>query len=161
MSSELSESVLFFQKVDTKLVSKNTELADAVQYKLDLNVNHLCAMWTYNVHLKQTLVMYDCLIIYFADSAAPKNLRNMTQSVGDVIFFWDPGSTDCSEANYSVQTSNCGNCGNLSRNTTFTNITCEELTPEQQCNISIQSVFECGALSKPVTLVYMYKGMIV
>ena len=79
--------------------------------------------------------------------------------MGTVTFIWDPGSADCSEANYSVQTSNCGDCDRHSRNTTYTNITCSELVSEQQCRISVQSVLECRVLSDPATLVY--EGMIV
>ena len=70
---------------------------------------------------------------------------------------WDPGSAGCSEAYYSVSTSNCGSCGTESTYTMYTNITWENVDPGQLCNVSVQSVLECGPLSDAETL--MIEGL--
>jgi hypothetical protein len=104
------------------------------------------------------LVISMCANLYLsAEPPAPRNLRNTTESDGIVTTTWDPGSSNCSNARYSVSTSNCGSCGDQSISTT-TNITCSELIPKQQCRISVQSVLECGVPSDSATLVFAIEG---
>jgi hypothetical protein len=106
------------------------------------------------------LVSLVCLPIFYpsAEPPAPRNLRNTTESEGTVTFTWDPGSSNCSNARYSVSTSNCGSCGDQSISTTVTNIICSELIPKQQCHISVQSVLECGVPSDSAILVFAIEG---
>ena len=103
--------------------------------------------------MRVSLVATPAILYPSTEPPAPRNLRNTTESEGAVTFTWDPGSANCSNARYSVSTSNCGTCEDRNISTTYTNITCLELVPKQQCRIAVQSVLECRVPSEAEILV--------
>jgi hypothetical protein len=62
--------------------------------------------------------------------------------------------------NYSVSVVNCGTC-NQDPYISRTNVTCDQLEPGQQmlCNVTVQSISECGTPSAP--LIRMFEGMFI
>ena len=71
--------------------------------------------------------------------------------MGSVTIAWESGTIECPDIMYMVTTFNCGSCSSVIK-TTISSITCENLVADQECNVSVQSVLECGAFSDPATL---------
>ena len=86
--------------------------------------------------------------------SAPMNLSMLSQSETSVTFGWNPGSPTCN-MNYSVSIQNCGTCNQTSY-VSRTNVTCTnlELGQQMQCNVTVQSITECGDFSAPLTDVF-------
>ena len=88
---------------------------------------------------------------YCLGTPRPSNLSTGVHSSDETIFIWNRPVNNCSDIEYRVSaTNNCGSCSSIMV-TPNNSITCRRILPEQQCNISVQSLTNCST-SEPETV---------